>query len=221
MEMKKSKKAQLGSKNGLYFNIGLVLALAFVISAFEWKSYGDVGLITLDIIVDDDDWYDVPATFDPPPKPPKPKPQLKLIEIDEDDLIDDVKFDFDINPDDIIPDNVPEPEDEKLDDQPFLWVENMPKYPGGLSAFYAYVGKEMKYPTQARKMGVEGKVFIEFIIDKSGALTKVKVIKGIGAGCDKEALRVIKNSPPWLPGKQRGIPVKVKKIIPIVFELRN
>ena len=77
----------------------------------------------------------------------------------------------------------------------------------------------MKYPSQARRMGIEGRVFVEFIVDKDGTLTNVKAIKGIGAGCDEEAERVIKNHPKWNPGKQRGKAVKQKIVLPITFKL--
>jgi protein TonB len=77
----------------------------------------------------------------------------------------------------------------------------------------------MKYPAQARRMGIEGKVFVEFVVDKDGTLTEVKTVKGIGAGCDEEAVRVIQSAPKWKPGKQRGRPVKVRMILPIIFKL--
>jgi protein TonB len=77
----------------------------------------------------------------------------------------------------------------------------------------------MKYPAQARRMGVEGKVFVQFVIGKDGAISDVKVIKGIGAGCDEEAIRVVQSSPSWNPGKQRGKAVKQRYTLPIIFKL--
>lgn len=222
MEMKKSKKAQLGSKYGLYFNIGLVLALAFVTSAFEWKSYGDYGFISPELIVDPAEVIIIPITEIKPPERPKPKNVIPQ-EVPEDVEVDDQLLKWLDQTEEIefpTEEAVELPLEEPVDD--FVTIaEKMPEYDGGLSSFYKYVRKKMKYPTQARKMGVEGKVFIEFIIDKTGALTEVKVIKGIGAGCDEEALKVIKNSPAWIPGKQRGKPVKVKMVLPIIFRLGN
>ena len=90
-----------------------------------------------------------------------------------------------------------------------------------MAAFYQYVSKHMEYPTQARRMGVQGKVFVQFVVDKDGSLSDVKVLKGIGSGCDKEAVSIIENAPKWNPGKQRGRPVKVRMVIPIVFQLNT
>jgi protein TonB len=88
-----------------------------------------------------------------------------------------------------------------------------------MKAFYAYVGKNMKYPAQARRMGIEGKVYVTFVVGKDGALTDVRVLKGIGAGCDMEAIRVLSGAPKWKPGKQRGRPVRVRMQLPIIFKL--
>ncbi|MCK5701162.1 MAG: energy transducer TonB, partial [Cyclobacteriaceae bacterium] len=78
---------------------------------------------------------------------------------------------------------------------------------------------KLKYPAQARRMGIEGKVFVQFVVDKDGTLTEVTAVKGIGAGCDQEAVRVIEGAPKWKPGKQRGRSVKVRMILPITFKL--
>jgi len=99
-------------------------------------------------------------------------------------------------------------------------AEQQPEFPGGYGAFYAYVKKNLKYPRFARKQSVEGKVYIQFIVDTNGALTDVKVIRGIGFGCDAEAVRVVRNSKHWKPGKQRYKPVKVRMVIPIHFKLQ-
>jgi protein TonB len=103
----------------------------------------------------------------------------------------------------------------------FLVVEETAAPVGGMNAFYEYVGKKMagKYPAQARRMGLEGRVFVEFVVEKNGKLTDVKAIKGIGAGCDELAVKVVQEAPAWKPGKQRGKPVRQKMVLPIVFKL--
>ena len=98
-------------------------------------------------------------------------------------------------------------------------VEDQPEPQGGMQAFYEYVGKNLKYPSQARRMGIEGKVFVQFVVNTDGTLTDVQAIKGIGAGCDDEAVRVVKTAPKWKPGKQRGKPVRVRMVLPITFKL--
>lgn len=98
-------------------------------------------------------------------------------------------------------------------------VEVLPDPSGGMTEFYQWIAGNMKYPTQARKDGVEGKVFIQFIVDETGQLTEVKSIKGIGAGCDAEAVRVMKSAAKWTPGLVDNKPVKVRMILPITFKL--
>ena len=110
-----------------------------------------------------------------------------------------------------------EPEEEV--EEIFTIVEDQPEFPGGIGAFYKYVATNLRYPAQARRMGIAGKVFVQFVVEKDGRLTDVQILKGIGAGCDEEALRVIKKSKAWKPGRQRGRPVKVRMIIPINFRL--
>ena len=104
-------------------------------------------------------------------------------------------------------------------DEVFMVVEDQPSPEGGLRAFYAYIAENMKYPTEARQKGIEGKVFVQFVVDKDGSLTDVKALKGIGGGCDEEAVRVIEEAPVWNPGQQRGKSVRVRMVMPITFRL--
>ena len=106
-------------------------------------------------------------------------------------------------------------------DEVFMVVEDQPVPEGGMETFYRYVAENMKYPTQARQQGTEGKVFVQFVVDKDGALTDVKAIRGIGSGCDEEAVRVIKEAPAWNPAKQRGKFVKVRMVMPITFKINE
>lgn len=101
----------------------------------------------------------------------------------------------------------------------FVIVEQQPEPIGGMKAFYKHVSENLVYPEQARRMGVEGTVYLQFVVDKDGSLTDVKVIRGIGSGCDEEAVRVIKNAPKWKPGLQKGKPVKVRMSLPIIYKL--
>ena len=89
----------------------------------------------------------------------------------------------------------------------------------GFQKFYRYVGKNMRYPGDARKHGIEGRVFVQFMIEKDGSITGVKVLKGIYPSCDEEARKVVENSPNWKSGFQRGIPVRIRMILPITFKL--
>lgn len=98
-------------------------------------------------------------------------------------------------------------------------VEEQPEFEGGTDAFYRYIASEMSYPLQARQKGVEGRVFVQFVVEKDGSLSDVKAIKGIGAGCDGEAVRVVQSASSFKPGKQRGKPVRVRMVMPITFKL--
>jgi periplasmic protein TonB len=105
------------------------------------------------------------------------------------------------------------------EDKIFTIVEQQPEYAGGLEAMYKFIYKAYKYPSSARRMGVEGTVFVSFVVDKEGKISQVQTIKGISADCDKEAIRVIQLMPPWKPGKQNGRPVSVRFVLPIKLKL--
>ncbi|MBC7914859.1 MAG: TonB family protein [Pyrinomonadaceae bacterium] len=102
---------------------------------------------------------------------------------------------------------------------PVELLEKNPEFPGGMAAFVKYLQKNLRYPDQARDAGMGGKVFLSFIVERDGRLTDVKVLKGIGYGCDEEATRVLKKSPLWKPGIQNKREVRVLYTIPLVFEL--
>lgn len=223
MEAKKNPKADLNKKTGLFLNIGLVVSLLLVITAFEWRFYDDGELMDLGQVADEfEDVMEIPPTEQPPPPPPKIQ-QPEIIEVpDEEEIEEEIEVDLDveITEETVVEEIVfDEPVEEEVAEEIFTIVEDQPAPKGGMAAFYEYVGKKLKYPAQARRMGIEGKVFVEFVVDKDGTITDVKAIKGIGAGCDEEAIRVIQASPKWNPGKQRGRPVKVRMILPITFKL--
>ncbi len=224
MELKKNPSADLNRKSGLFLNIGLVVSLVLVITAFEWKYYDDGSLVDLGQVDDEfEDIMDIPPTEQPPPPPPAIQ-QPEIIEVpDEEEIEDEIEIDLDIEVteetaiEEVVFEEAPE---EEVADEIFTVVEQQPIPDGGMAAFYKYVGKHLKYPAQARRMGIEGRVFVQFVVDKDGSITSVQSVKGIGAGCDEEAVRVIKGAPRWKPGKQRGRPVKVRMILPITFKLQ-
>ena len=109
----------------------------------------------------------------------------------------------------------------KMEGDVFTVVEEQPEFEGGMDAFYRYVGKEINYPLQARQMGVEGRVDVQFVVEKDGSLSDVRAIKGIGGGCDSEAVKVVQNAPSFRPGTQRGKPVRVRMVMPIIFKLNE
>lgn len=223
MEAKKTDNASLSKKTGYFFNIGLFATMCLVVLAFEWRNYDDGGLVDLGQVSDDfEELLEIPPTEQPPPPPPKIQ-QPEIIEVpDEEEIEEEIEVDLDVEIteetviEEIIVEEAPE---EEVADEIFQIVENPAQFPGGIGAFYKWVGSKMKYPAQARRMGIEGKVYVQFVVDKDGSITEVQAVKGIGAGCDEEAVRVLQSSPKWSPPKQRGKAVKQRMIVPINFKL--
>ena len=104
-------------------------------------------------------------------------------------------------------------------DEIFTVVEQQPEFAGGYEALTAYLKTNMQYPTLARRMGIEGTVHVSFLVSKTGAISEVKVLRGISAECDKEAIRVVERMPVWNPGRQNGHPVHVRLVMPLKFRL--
>jgi periplasmic protein TonB len=227
MEPKKTKSADLQNKSFLFFNVGLVVSLALVIAAFNYKVYDDPSKVELaqrSLVIDES--LDPPVTEQlatPPPQLTQPE----VIEVPNDEAIEeDLKINMDIEThmDTKIAESVPvaQPivEEEKEDPhQIFLVVEEIATPVGGLPAFYDFVRENMKYPGAAKRMDIEGKVFVQFIVEKDGSLTNVLAIKGIGGGCDEEAVRVVSAAAKWNAAKQRGKAVRQRMVLPITFIL--
>jgi protein TonB len=108
------------------------------------------------------------------------------------------------------------------DEQPEVYnvVEVDPEFPGGIEALYKYLAENITYPQQAKDSGIQGRVYVTFVVEKDGSITGAKVLRGIGGGCDEEALRVVNAMPKWTPGKQLGEPVRVQFNLPVVFKLK-
>lgn len=109
---------------------------------------------------------------------------------------------------------------DKPQDEIFTVVESYAEFEGGVAAFNAHIMKEIRYPLEARQAGVEGRVDVQFVVDKDGSISEVEAIRGIGAGCDEEAVRVVKSLPPFKPATQNGRPVRVRMVVPVVFQLK-
>jgi periplasmic protein TonB len=228
IKLKDAKSQSEHNFSNLFFSIGLCLSLLFVITAFEWKFYDRGQIMDLGMLDSDfENVVEIPPTVQPPP-PVRKIEQPKIIEVpDEEEILEDIKIDLDIEmtEDQVIEQRIFEDmnidvEKEEVADEIFTIVENQPEPKGGMSAFYEYVGKNLKYPVEARRNNIEGRVYIEFVVEKDGSLTDVRILKGIGGGCDQEAIRIIENAPKWIPGKQRGRPVRVKMVLPIYFKLQ-
>ncbi len=226
MESKKSPKADLEGKKIIFTQLGLIIALAAILLAFEWKSYDKTVEGFGERVVEDIPEEIIPITEQkvkpPPPPPPKKVVVINVVEDDvevEEDLIIDAEADEETEMEEFIPIEV---EEEVVEEAPiFTVVESMPEFKGGMQQLYTYLGNNIKYPVMAKESGIQGKVYVTFVVEKDGSITDVKVLRGIGGGCDEEAVRVVKLMPKWKPGIQAGKPVKRGLVIPIKFRLLN
>jgi protein TonB len=161
-----------------------------------------------------------PETPPPPPPPPQMIADLNIVENDVD--IEEIDFESMEANEDLSIDFVPVAEEEEAaEEEVFFIVEDMPKFKGGgTEAFRVWIGQNLRYPEIAAENGISGRVFVQFAIDSKGEICDVKVVRGVDPALDKEAVRVVKSSPTWTPGKQRGRPVKVQFTFPIVFMLQ-
>jgi periplasmic protein TonB len=225
MEAKKTAKADLESKKIIFTQIGLIIALAATLLAFEWKSYDKSIEGFGERMVEDVPEEIIPITEQkvkpPPPPPPKKVVVINIVEDDvevEDDLIIDAEADETTEIQEYIPIEIDE---EVVEEAPiFTVVESMPEFPGGFQELYNFLGNNIKYPVMAKESGIQGRVFVTFVVERDGSITDVRIIRGIGGGCDEEAIRVVESMPKWQPGKQRGKPVRVQYNLPVRFKLQ-
>ncbi len=222
IEPKKNPKLDDRKWSATFFNAGLVLSLLLVISAFEWKFVHHGSEVDIVQATEVETLLDPIVTVHP--EPPKPKLQeAQIIEKDDDELIEEQELivfhdDWDIN--DVIEDISYIPAPVEKAQETFEIVESMPSFAGeGQAGFLKYVAKHLKYPRDAVRHNVDGKVFVQFVIDEKGNMTEIQVMRGLGYGCDEEVMRVLEKVPKWEPGKQRGVPVRVRMVLPISFKL--
>ena len=230
MEAKKNSRASLENKRTLFFEIGLIAALAVVLTSFEWNSATkEVASISAGgISLIDDETVPITQQETPPPPENIKEPVISEdLQIVENDIKVDTQF---LSPDDntepikIVPYVEPsnKTEEEEVEEFiPFAIVEDKPTFQGGdANTFTKWVYSNIVYPELAIETGIQGRVTVQFTIDKDGSVKDVRVLRGADSTLDKEAVRVISNSPKWSPGKQRGKAVKVKYTFPIIFQMR-
>lgn len=222
MEPKKSPEADLEKKKGLFLQIGLVVSLAVTLVAFEWKSYDKVEYDLGQLKVEDVPEEIIPITKQEEKPPPPPPPPAQIINVVKDDV--KIENEAEIQETEVTQETVVEvqPIKEEVVDEPeiFLIVEEMPSFPGGEGQLVKYLSENIKYPAIARENNITGTVFVTFVVGPDGSVKDVKVLRGIGGGCDEEAKRVVMAMPKWKAGKQRGKSVSVQYNLPIRFTLK-
>ena len=236
MQLKKTPKADLTKNSSLYFAIGLASVLLFSWVAIEWKTYEKSAFDYEALNVDDEDDEEVPITEQiktpPPPPPPPPAPEVIEIVEDEEDVEETVIESTETDQEEIVEVEDIDVEDDFEDvDVPFAVIEDVPLFPGCEKVAKSdrrkcfqeqinkHIRKNFRYPEIAQEMGVQGRVYVNFIISKDGSITNIRM-RGPDKNLEKEAKRIISKLPKMTPGKQRGRPVRVPFSIPISFRLQ-
>ena len=234
MQPKKNEKVDLTKNSSLYFVIGLSFILLVSWQAIEWKTYKKTyGYEALN--VEDDDDEEIPITEQiktPPPPPPPPPPAPEVIEIveDEEEVEETVIESTETDEEEIV--EIVEVEEEEVDiDVPFAVIEDVPIFPGCervkkserrncfQEKMNKHIRKNFRYPEIAQEMGIQGRVYVNFIISKDGSITNIRM-RGPDKNLEGQAQRIISKLPKMTPGKQRGRPVRVPFSIPITFRLQ-
>ncbi|MDL2228047.1 energy transducer TonB [Bacteroidales bacterium OttesenSCG-928-K03] len=227
MDKRKTSKSDLEGKQMIFVEIGLIIALAVCLVAFEWKKY-DIQKVDIEARADIEVMEEIvlQTKQEKPPPPPKQVPPtttlLNIVENEveiETDIIVDVEMSENLELEEYVPYEVEE--EEVNEAEIFLIVEKQPTFPGGEVARLKYLRDNVKYPQIAKESGIQGTVYIQFVIEPDGSVSNVIVQRGIGGGCDEEAVRVIKNMPKWSPGEQRGKKVRVQFSMQVKFTLQG
>lgn len=232
MEIKKNPKANLETRRVMFLQIGLIVALLVSLLAFEWKSYEKSGsdLGSMEMSLEDEDIIPITQREIKPPPPPPPPPEV--IQIVEDDV--EIEVELEIEETDSDEDEIIEIEEEEEDDEIFNFavVEDKPIFPGCedvpksdrymcfQQGIMKHIRKNFKYPAIPKEMGVSEKIFVQFVIDKGGRITKSLVVRGEDKHLKEEALRLVNSIPKLQAAKQRGKPVPCSFTVPINFKLQ-
>ncbi len=206
--------------------LGLLFASAVALAMLEWRvpdrSPESFGYNPHPVILTDEVVF---AAIPEQPKVVVPQPKNQEI-IDVITIVDDGPDVIDLPTlqfptiQDLDVEYIPKKK-EVVSEEPVLAPEVYPEFPGGYAAMRIYLNTELQYPAMAREANIQGTVWIEFLVNKKGEISDVKILRGIGVGCEEEALRVVMQMPKWTPGKQHGLPVNVRYQLPVSFVLRN
>jgi len=241
MEIKKSYKADLEHTKATGLLLGYIFALAMLFTAFEWttREYVETEPVVFAAAYASMEEEVPPVTqqifMSAAPPPPADAPQVaEILDIvDDDEQIEETAIASSEasteaisgpvgNPGPVMSANVGPVATEEASDEGevFQIVEQMPEFPGGMEALMSYLGKNIHYPSQAQENNIQGRVIINFTVNKDGSIVDPEIKKSLDPSCDKEAMRVIKAMPKWKPGRQHGKPVRVRYTVPVLFRLQ-
>jgi len=233
---------------GTLIGLGLAAALGMTVLGFSWTNYENVVDVSqYSLEVDEEIEIEPPRTAEPPPPPPPPPPPV-IEEVPEEEIEEEEQPEFEdqtVEEETVFEEPPPPPKEEAAPPPPpppppppepdvdeiFKVVEQMPLFGGCADkacsdgALIKYIQGNIKYPAIARENGVEGRVFIRFVVERDGKVTDAEIVRDIGAGCGEAALKVIKGmnnlAQSWTPGKQRGKAVRVLYTLPATFKLEG
>lgn len=227
MDVKKTSKASLEEKKSIYMLMGFVVVLSLLYIGFEWTQQ-EVTIWedpTIEAIAEEEIEIIQTAQVEPPPPPPEVPEVIEILNVVEDDV---ETAEIDINVEDekdkavviqapVAGTGVVDAEDTEV---PFVVVEQMPSFPGGDAALMRYLSENIRYPVIAQESGIQGRVILQFVVNRDGSIVDIEVVRSIDRSLDAEAIRVVSNMPRWIPGKQRGKTVRVKFTLPVNFRLQ-
>ena len=227
MEIKKNPKVDVQNKRVLLLEIGLALSLLFVIGAFLYtpREY-KIEQVEMVAAVVEEEITEITRQDQKPPEPPKRTEITVITDIlnivtNDEKITTDVDF-AEFAEDVEIIQQVAVEEENIEDDQPFVKVEQMPSFMGGdLMTFRNWVQSKVRYPQIAQENNISGRVLLMFVIERDGSLTNIQVLQTPDSSLSDEAIRILKTSPKWTPGKQRNQSVRVKYTLPIDFRIQN
>lgn len=234
MEIKKAPHADLERGKGLNLLLGLVVALSVLFTALEWRSLAQVEHSARDtsqeVLENTLQVEDLKQEEEPEPEQVEQPQQELVVELPEnfnvvDNNVEVAQTSFISDPNDNRTPTpppapvAPEPVQEEADEI-FHVVEQAPEFPGGQSELMKYLSSSIRYPEIAVENGIQGRVIVQFVVEKDGSATQVEVARGVDPSLDKEAIRVVKEMPKWKPGQQRGKPVRTKFTLPVQFRLQ-
>jgi len=237
MEIKKAKKADLEGQKSTSLLIGYIITLATIFVAFEWttREYKETEPVIYAASVPYEEEI-IPIT-QPIFQTAAPPPPVEVPQVAE--IIDIVENDEEIEEEEIqstedTQEAITGPTgpvvsgpvgpvmaaEEGDEGEVFQVVEQMPEFPGGMEKLMEYLSKNIKYPSMAQENNIQGRVIVEFVVNKDGSIVEPKVMRSVDTSLDNEAMRVIKSMPKWTPGKQRGKAVRVRYTVPVLFRLQ-
>lgn len=234
MKNRKSDSVNLEHKKTMFFLIGMVVTLMTIWVSFEWRSYErnlmDLGQLEIDV---DDEIIPITQTQQKPPPPPPPAPPEVIQIVENEAEIEEVEFESTEMEESEEIEFVEDIEEETDEIFNFAVVENKPVYPGCEkyatedekfqcfnSSIIKHINKNFKFPEMARQMGIQGRIYVNFVVEKDGSISNVTIARSVDKLLDDEAIRVVKKLPKFAPAKQRGKAVRMQYTVPINAKLQ-